>query len=209
MVLLLTGCMAGNAKFLHMFTRSNHSLTIINAREFTNVAKRFRGELQEKGFLDSNGTPRSDTDGHPQEYHPRSYGEEIRTRLSLRFLWSKAERQRTSEHVTHAAIPSAGENVTVQKNTLTIQSEFGSDSYRMVALLDWDGDGYRDWLIRYRYLPAMEGPPSTRLLIISHPGPTGLLDAQVVEAFECKGKRCFSYKGTALPEIIGYDPLVE
>lgn len=209
--LLLTGCQSFDFSriLLPPERPKSRSLTILNPTEFAMVAKRFKPELIQRGFLDEQGRPRPNGHTHPGEYRPQSYGKDLHTRLSMRFLWPKEERLRTSEEVTHATIPSASEEVIVDDTNLTINGEFGSDSYRMVAVMDWDDDGQRDWIVRYRYIPKMDGMPSTRLMVIPHPGPKGILDARVIEAFECDGGKCFSYTGEALPQILGYDPLLD
>ncbi|GFM37253.1 hypothetical protein [Desulfovibrio psychrotolerans] len=188
-------------------------LTVMDGADFAVFTKRFLPELVRRKILDPQGRPVPDTplllhgtelpDG---EYRPESYGKEIYHRLSLRYMWSAEERETVQDTVTHASLPSSGETVTIDESSLVVVGEFSTDIYKLVALLDWNGDGMRDWLVRYRFKPSVDEPSSSRMLIIEASGPEGMLEAQVIEAVECTPEGCNSYTGTALPAILGYDP---
>lgn len=189
-------------------------LTVMDGADFAVFTKRFLPELVKRKILDPQGRPVPDTplllhgtelpDG---EYRPESYGKEIYHRLSLRFMWSAEERETVQDTVTHASLPSSGETVTIDESSLVVVGEFSTDIYKLVALLDWDEDGKREWLVRYRFKPSVDEPSSSRMLIIEAAGPEGTLEAQVIEAVECTPEGCNSYTGTALPGILGYDPV--
>lgn len=190
-------------------------LTIMDGADFAIFSKRFRSELYHRGILTADGTPTPETPllllGTSQpdgEYQPESFGRELFNRLSLRFMWPVEERQRVQDVPTHATMPSSGETVTVDDSSLVVVGEFSTDIYKVVALLDWDRDGVRDWLVRYRFQPSVDMPASSRMLVIPAPQAEGLLEAQIIEAVECDESGCKSYTGPALPDVLGYDPAV-
>lgn len=188
-------------------------LTIMDGADFAIFSKRFLAELINRHILAPDGTPTPETPlmlhgtGLPKgEYLPESFGDVFYKRLSLRFMWPSEERDRVHESVTHSGMPSSGETVTVSESSLVVVGEFSTDIYTLVALLDWNRDGVRDWLVRYRFKASTDEQTSSRMLIINAPGPNGILDAEVIEAVECSAEGCKSYTGPALPEILGYDP---
>ncbi len=190
-------------------------LTIMDGADFAVFSKRFRPLLITRHILNSDGTPAPQTPltlhgtTRPSgEYLPESFGSELYNRLSLRFMWPAEERNRQQEVLTHASMPSSGETVTIDPSSVVVVGEFSTDIYKLVALMDWDGDGTRDWLVRYRFKPSTDEPASSRLLVIPSPAPLGLLEAEVIEAVECSADGCISYTGGALTNVLGYDPKV-
>ncbi|GFM34516.1 hypothetical protein LN040_05450 [Desulfovibrio subterraneus] len=191
-------------------------LTVMDGADFAVFTKRFLPELVKRKILTPNGTPAPETPlllhgtNVPEgEYRPKSFGRDFYERLSLRFMWNAEERADATEPVTHSSMTSTGEALNINESSLVVVSEFSTDIYTLIALLDWNQDGKRDWLVRYRFKPGVESPSSSRLLIIPAPKPEGILEAEVIEAVECTEEGCKSYTGTGLPEILGYDPVAE
>ncbi|UZP68846.1 hypothetical protein N1030_07695 [Desulfovibrio mangrovi] len=190
-------------------------LTVMDGADFAVFAKRFLPELTKRNILVQDGTPAPQTPillhgttTPAGEYQPKSYGKDLYDRLSLRFMWSAEERANVIEAVTHSSMPSTGEALNINESSLVVVGEFSTDIYTLVALLDWNQDGKRDWLVRYRFKPSVEAPSSSRLLVIPAPQPEGILEAEVIEAVECTEEGCKSYTGSGLPEVLGYDPSV-
>lgn len=196
--LLLVGCnKAGMFGF-----RQNSAVTVMNPERFSIFLSCTPEECADRNLT----SPAIRDTPYPDEFQPASYGKELYSRLSLRFLWSAEERQRTQEHITHADLPSAEESLHIDTSTLRVLGEFGTDSYELVAILDWDQDGKRDWLVEYLYVPAFGEETSRRFLVIPSPASSGIFDATVVFAEECAYGTCTSYSGAALTERQKNDP---
>ena len=196
-LLLISGC--ANSQFRGFFSQEP-TVTVFSKEEFSRFLTGIGPERVKHNLVNPIISEKSSVG----EYQPESYGEELYSRLSMRFMWPAEERKRTAEHVTHADIPSAEEALHISKYALDVVGEFGTDSYVIVALLDWNNDGKRDWLVRYNYTPALGSDNTVRFIVIPSPSTQGIMDAQIVFMEECAYGKCRAYSGRQLSTHIGY-----
>ena len=198
LVLLTTGCI----RFLPLF--STPPATIVDSELYFKNIKSLPPEVIEKLPSDlvyySAASP---MDGYAS---PSNFSEVVYNHLSLNFLWTGAQHSQSPAGTTYAAMPSLGQKAARDTTELCITSEFTKETFKLIAILDWDDTGTTDWLVLYKFESLMQPENSTRLLLIRDIQENKLLTATVLSVTECYGNACKEYSGDKLTKFLGYKP---
>ncbi|MEZ6854486.1 hypothetical protein [Halodesulfovibrio aestuarii] len=193
---MITGCFRNSTLF-------GEPATIITSGYFS-ATKSLPPQLQKKLPTDYVFyTPQQTTNCviPPQQFSKTAFNN-----LSLNFLWTGAQHNLPIDGTTYSAMPSAGQTATYNGTELLITSEFCQENLSLLAVLDWDNNGYKDWLALYSYKSRVQPETSTRLLLIRDIQPNRILTATVLSASECYGKNCQKFTGHSLSEFLEYQP---
>lgn len=194
---MTTGCIRNTAFF-------EEPATVISSSYFS-ATKKLPPLLQEKlptevEFYNGQQTP--STGISPQQFSKIAFNN-----LSLNFLWTGTQHNLPVDGTTYSAMPSAGQTATHNGTELIVTSEFSQESLSLLAILDWDKTGSKDWLVLYSFESLVQPETSTRLLLIRNIQPNTTLTATVLFASECYGNNCQEFTGSSLAEFLEYQPI--
>ncbi|WP_066857218.1 hypothetical protein [Halodesulfovibrio spirochaetisodalis] len=139
-------------------------------------------------------------------YSPKQFSKTAYNNLSLNFLWTGEQHSLPINGTTYAAMPSSGQKTVHRGTELTISNEFSKETLKLLAILDWENTGSKDWLVLYSFESLVQPETSTRLLLVRDVQPGRTLTATVLSASECFGNNCQEYSGYKLSEFLEYEP---
>ncbi len=114
------------------------------------------------------------------------FGDEVSNTQSLSF--AQIVRKNTKENtVTLRKNGFTIVNITMAKSKKVIQKIERRIEVDMVAITDWNGDGFNDWLVAAKLLRTRVAVPRVYYIVISNPPAAGMLNANVLGVYEDMG----------------------
>ncbi|MDR2573425.1 MAG: hypothetical protein LBC94_03620 [Desulfovibrio sp.] len=163
-------------------------VTVINENEFARMTRRMPGELQARRLLDADGSWLSalSLTGSGQ------YGETLLHRLDPSFMLGDSGHVYMGESFAAARLPESR----LQRRTegFTIQHPTQRIDLDMVAVLDWNDDGEKEWLVSCLVEPKRGGRTRTYYVLVPPPRDAEeRLRGTVAAVYECFGLACSLY----------------
>jgi hypothetical protein len=163
-------------------------VTVIDENKFAQLAQRMPKELQARRLLTENGSwlPALSLDGY------REYGDTLFRRLSPSFMFGDSGHVYMGE--TFSATLLRESRVLLRPNGFSINHPTQELDLGMVAILDWNDDGEKEWLVSCLVEPKRGGLTRTYYVLVPPPRDAGeRLGGTVAAVYECFGLACNLY----------------
>ena len=163
-------------------------VTVIDENGFARLVQRMPKELQARRLLTDNGSwlTAFSLAGHGE------YGDTLFRRLSPSFMFGDSGHVYLGE--TFAATPLRESRVRNRSNGFSISHPTQHLDLNMVAILDWDDDGEKEWLVSCLVEPKKGGLTRTYYVLVPPPRDAGEhLRGTVAAVYECFGLACNLY----------------
>lgn len=119
------------------------------------------------------------------------YGPQLYKRLSPAFIFEDTAYGMNASTFASSVTPS--DRAKVDENGFVIKYLQRTVTVNMVALVDWDGDGNKDWLVSCMVEPHNGARTRDYTIIIPDPKTEGPLQGRVIGVYECFGLACTLY----------------
>jgi hypothetical protein len=163
-------------------------VTVIDENGFTRLAQRMPKELQARRLLTDDGNWLA-------AFSPagrREYGDTLFRRLSPSFMFGDSGHVYLGE--TFFATLLQESRVRHRPNGFSISHPTQDLDLGMVAILDWDDDGEKEWLVSCLVEPKKGGLTRTYYVLVPPPRDAGeRLSGTVAAVYECFGLACNLY----------------
>lgn len=166
---------------------ASKTVDVVQPAQFKILADHMGKELVAHALLDSNGSYVSPLiSGSTNDYGPQLY-----KRLSPSFIFEDTAYGMNATSFASSVTPY--DRAKVGENGFVIKYLQRTVTVNMVALVDWDGDGTKDWLVSCLVEPHNGARTRDYTIIIPAAAAEGPLQGRVIGVYECFGLACTLY----------------
>lgn len=166
---------------------SGKSVDVVQPKQFKILADHMSKELIAHNLLDDNRSYVSPL----MSSSSNDYGPQLYKRLSPSFIFEDSAFGMNAS--TFAASVTPGDRAKVGDNGFTITYLGRKVSVNMIALVDWNNTGNKDWLVSCLVEPHNGARTRDYTILIPNPPTEGPLQAKVIGVYECFGLACTLY----------------
>lgn len=166
---------------------SGKSVDVVQPQQFKILADHMSKELIAHNLLDDNRSYVSPfVSSSSNDYGPQLY-----KRLSPSFIFDDSAYGMSASSFAASVTP--GDRAKVNDNGFVINYLRQKVTVNMIALVDWDNDGNKDWLVSCLVEPHNGARTRDYTILIPNPPAEGPLQAKVIGVYECFGLACTLY----------------
>lgn len=163
------------------------TVDVVQSQQFKILADHMGKELIARNLLDEQGSYVAPMFSSSTE----DYGPQLYKRLSPSFIFEDNAYGMASASFASSVTPS--DRAKVGNNGFVIKYLQRTVTVNMIAVVDWDNNGQKDWLVSCLVEPHNGARTRDYTIIIPAPKSEGPLQARVIGVYECFGLACTLY----------------